>query len=158
MCVCVCLCLCVCVHMSLLRAWFFSFLSGQDMMGSTSNYRSVDIMRCWIRKKLVYFFFKETTSGKETVSLSKEKIATSVKGGRFSEQICLSRRCVRGDSDFRLLKVFWICPYDSNSIVKISLFSHECPNIHMGDLSWLYSQLLLWLSHLTFSGWFYKGF
>ena len=58
-----------------------------------------------------------------------------------------------------MLRVFRIRHCDPNSIVKMSLFSHECPNIHMGAHPWLQNQLLVELTHLTFfQNGYIKGF
>ena len=110
-------------------------------------------MRCWIRKNLVHklFSFQGNDIGQRNNMVFKQgKIAISDKGRHISEQIYLRGSCVRGNYNFRLLGVFRICHCDPSSTVKMPLFSHDCPNIHMGAHPWLQNQLLVELSHLTF--------
>lgn len=72
--VCVCACVCMCTHESS-QSCIFSFLSPRTLW-DLNLITDLNIMRCWVRKKLLYFFFKGTTSGKKvTVSSSKGRIA-----------------------------------------------------------------------------------
>ena len=81
-----CVCVCVCVY-----TWAFSELElfifvSQDMMGYTSNYRSVNIIRCSIRKNLVQklLSLQGNDFGQRNNMVFKQgKIAISDKGRTF---------------------------------------------------------------------------
>ena len=129
-CVRVCVCVCVCVY-----TWAFSELDffifvPQDMMGYTSNYRSVNIIRCWIRKNLVHKLFSfqgNDIEQRNNMVFKQGKIAISDKRRTYFWANIPRGSCVRGNSNFRLLRVFRVCHCDPNSTVKMPLFFSWMP-------------------------------